>query len=130
MTLVDLGSGLGKVVLLAALLTGAEAVGVELDPRLVAHATEVAACLGLARAHFLQGDMRDTPLPRADVYYLFIPLRSSADVVALLAPIAQERAIRVFSQPLDERRVPFLRPSGAASYWLTMYESSRSGCGK
>ncbi len=44
-TFVDLGSGLGKVVLLVALLTGARAYGVEIDPRLVAHARAAAQAL-------------------------------------------------------------------------------------
>lgn len=123
-TLVDLGSGLGKVVLLAAFLTGAEAYGVEIDPRLVAHSSAAARALGLTNAHFVQGDIRTMTLPKADTYYLFIPLYRSADVVERLAPIAAERTIRVFSPPLDEKRVPFLRATGASSYWLTMYEST------
>jgi SAM-dependent methyltransferase len=129
-TLVDLGSGLGKVVLLAALLTGAEAWGLEIEPSLVAHARNAAATLGLDRAHFVQGDIRDAELPPADTYYLFIPLHRSADVVERLAPIAGARQIRVFSQPLDEKRVPFLRATGAMSYWLTMYESAPVDAGK
>jgi SAM-dependent methyltransferase len=123
-TLVDLGSGLGKVVLLAAFLTGAEAYGVEIDPHLVAHARAAAVALGLERAHFIHGDIRSAELPAADAYYLFIPLHRSSDVVERLAPVAKERAIRVFSPPLDEKRVPFLRRTGATSYWLTMYEST------
>jgi SAM-dependent methyltransferase len=126
-TLVDLGSGLGKVVLLAALLTGADAYGIEIDPQLVARSAEAANSLGLHSARFVQGDMRDAPLPPADAYYLFIPLQRSTDVVARLAPLATDRKIRVFSQPLDETRLPFLRASGASSYWLTMYESSPAG---
>src|ERR1700679_2728882 len=43
--LVDLGSGLGKVVLLTALLTGATARGVELQPALVGRARLAAARL-------------------------------------------------------------------------------------
>jgi hypothetical protein len=129
-TLVDLGSGFGKVVLLTALLTGADACGLELDPRLVAHAAAAAASLGLERAHFVHADLREAELPPADTYYQFIPLDRSADVVARLAPLAAARTFRVFSQPLDEQRVPFLRATGASSYWLTMYESRRGGSGK
>lgn len=126
-TLVDLGSGLGKVVLLAAFLTGAQAYGVEIDARLVAHAQAAAGALGLHGAHFVHGDIRHAALPAADAYYLFIPLHRSADVVERLASVAEERAIRVFSPPLDEKRVPFLRRTGATSYWLTMYESVNAG---
>jgi SAM-dependent methyltransferase len=124
-TLVDLGSGLGKVVLLAALLTGTRACGVEIDPHLVARAASAAASLGIANAQFLHGDIRHAAIPSADAYYLFIPLQHSEDVVERLAPVAAERSIRVLSQPLDEKRVPFLRASGASSYWLTMYESTQ-----
>jgi SAM-dependent methyltransferase len=123
-TLVDLGSGLGKVVLLAAFLTGADAYGIELDPHLVAHAEASALALGLERAHFLQGDIRSAELPDADAYYSFITLARPEDVIERLAPVAAERVIRVFSQPLDQKRVPFLRATGAASYWLSMYESA------
>jgi SAM-dependent methyltransferase len=125
-TLVDLGSGFGKVVLLTALLTGADAWGLELDPALVAHAEAAAASLGLGRAHFLCADLREAELPPADVYYQFIPLDRSADVVARLAVLATTRSFHVFSQPLDEKRVPFLRATGASSYWLTMYQSRPS----
>jgi SAM-dependent methyltransferase len=128
-TLVDLGSGLGKVVLLAALFTGADAYGIEIDPRLVTHATEAAEALDLRTAHFALGDIRDIEIPRADAYFLFIPLRRSADVVVRLAQVAAERPIRVFSPPLDESHVPFLRASGPSSYWLTMYESSLAHSG-
>jgi SAM-dependent methyltransferase len=122
-TLVDLGSGLGKVVLLAALFTGAEAYGLEIEPGLLAPARAAAATLGVRGAHFLQGDIRCCDIPPGDVYYLFIPLHRSADVVARLAPVAAERKIRVFAPPLDQNRIPFLRPTEATSYWLTMYES-------
>jgi hypothetical protein len=125
-TFVDLGSGFGKVVLLTALLTDADAYGLELDSRLVAHANAAAASLGLARAHFVHADLRDAELPEADTYYQFIPLPSAADVIARLAPLADARTFRVFSQPLDETRVPFLRPTLASSYWLTSYESRGS----
>jgi hypothetical protein len=122
-TLVDLGSGFGKVVLLTALLTRADAYGLEFDPRLVAHADAAASSLGLTRAHFLRADLREAELPEADTYYQFIPLDRPTDVIARLAPLAAERAFHVFSQPLDEKQVPFLRATFASSYWLTKYES-------
>jgi SAM-dependent methyltransferase len=122
-TLVDLGSGFGKVVLLTALLTDADAYGLELDPRLVAHAKAAASSLGLTRAHFLRADLREVDLPKADTYYQFIPFDRPADVIARLAPLAAVHAFQVFSQPLDERRVPFLRATVPSSYWLTRYET-------
>lgn len=120
-TFVDLGSGLGKVVLLVALLTGARAYGVELDSTLVTRARSAARSLRLDDAHFVQGDIRSAPLPPADVYYMYIPLTQSTGVVQRLEALAAERSIRLFSQALDLARLPWLRPGNAASYWLEMY---------
>jgi hypothetical protein len=122
---VDLGSGCGKAVLLAALLTGAQATGLELDPALVDHARAAAKGLGLdpARATFVEADLRRSPLPSADVYYMYIPFVGSAEVVARLAPIARARPIRLFSQALDLQALPWLRARGEGSYWLESYEA-------
>jgi protein-L-isoaspartate O-methyltransferase len=120
---VDLGAGLGKVVLLVALLTGARAWGVELDTQLMASAQSAARSLGLERAQFLHGDIRDVPLPPADAYYLFIPFLGSGAIAERLAPIAAQRKLLLFSQTLDLTELPWLRATGARSYWLEMYES-------
>ena len=122
--LVDLGSGFGKVVLLTTLLSGAHAHGIDLDPRLVAHAQGAAHSLQLERAHFMHGDIRTATLPVADVYYMFIPFLRSAEVITRLEPIAAERKLLLFSQALDVQRLPWLRRLGAASYWLEMYETT------
>lgn len=122
-TLVDLGSGLGKVVLLTALLSGANAIGVELDGALVAGARSAASALGLANASFIEGDLRSVPLPEADVYYMFIPLQRSAELLARLEPIAQRRRFLLFAQGLDLSQTPWLRKTGEASYWLERFEA-------
>jgi SAM-dependent methyltransferase len=121
-TFVDLGSGAGKVVLLVALLTGARAYGIEIDPKLVAHAQSAARLLGLENAHFIEGDTRACPLPRADVYYMYIPSLRSNALVSRLLPFTAERKTLLFSQPLDLTRLPWLRAGDAASNWLQMYE--------
>jgi SAM-dependent methyltransferase len=119
---VDLGSGLGKVVLLVALLTGAQAYGVELDSRRAGHARAAAEALELDNARFLDGDIRDVPLPLADVYYMYIPLMRSGAVAERLMRIAARKKIVLFAQPLDLTHLPWLKASTAASYWLEMYE--------
>ncbi|HVY25874.1 MAG TPA: methyltransferase domain-containing protein [Polyangiaceae bacterium] len=121
--LVDLGSGLGKVVLLAALLTGAQAVGIELDAELVAAARAAASALQLQGTRFIQGDLREVPLPEADVYYMFIPLARSSELLQRLEPLARRRRIVLFSQEIDLARAPWLRRTGAGSYWLARFES-------
>jgi SAM-dependent methyltransferase len=125
-TFVDLGSGLGKVTLLVALLTGARTCGVEIDPGLVGRARTAARSLGIEHAEFLEGDIRDAPLPSADVYYLYIPVAQSDAVVARLAECAAARRIRVFSPALDLKGLPWLKRRDVASYWLAMYEGEVS----
>jgi len=121
-TFVDLGSGLGKVVLLAALLTGARVYGVEIDPVLVSHARSAARSLRLDNAHFIEGDIRSISLPPADVYYMYIPVIHPAEVVARLMPFTAERRILLFSQALNLQHLPWLRAAHESSYWLEMYE--------
>ncbi len=121
---VDLGAGLGKVVLLVALLTGARAWGLELDSALVAGAQSAARSLELERAQFVQGDICQAALPPADVYYMFIPCLGSAAVAERLAPIAAQRKLLLFSQALDLTALPWLRATGERCYWLQMYEST------
>jgi len=122
-TFVDLGSGLGKVVLLVALLTGARACGVELDPQLVSQARSAARSLRLDDAHFIEGDIRECPLPQADVYYMYSPMTHPTPVVARLEEFARERSLFLFSQALDLTELPWLRARNAASYWLEKYEA-------
>jgi SAM-dependent methyltransferase len=122
-TFVDLGAGLGKVVLLVALLTGARAYGVEIDPHLVRHAHAAARSLRLDDAHFIEGDIRRAPLPSADVYYMYIPLAHPASVVGRLPTSAANERVLVFAQAMDLTHLPWLRRSRASSYWLEMYEA-------
>jgi SAM-dependent methyltransferase len=119
-SLVDLGSGRGKVVLLAAALTGARGLGIEIDARLVERARAAAASLGLTRATFEVGDVREVEIPAADVYFMFIPALRSTELAARLEPIAARRRILLFSQALEG--VPWLRRTGAASHWVVAYE--------
>jgi SAM-dependent methyltransferase len=121
-TFVDLGSGVGKVVLVVALLTGAIAHGIELDPVLVERARASARALGLENARFVEGDMRDVALPAADVYYMYIPVIHSRDLAARVATAAADRKALLFAQPLDVTHLSWRRVDRGASYWLAMYE--------
>lgn len=67
--LADLGSGDGRVVLLAGLYT--EAVGLELDPGLVAAARARAMSLGLGRAQFEAADFLAADLNRFDILFIY-----------------------------------------------------------
>lgn len=71
--LVDLGSGLGHVPMLASLCTGARAIGVEWQPSHVDAARRAAFRLKLQRVTFLAQDARDADLSRGTVFFLYTP---------------------------------------------------------
>ncbi len=69
----DLGSGDGRIVILAAQKFGAEAVGVEIDPELYKQSVARIAELGLEkRAKILHEDMFDVSMRHATVVTLYL----------------------------------------------------------
>ncbi len=98
-TLVDLGSGLGHVPLLASMLTGASSQGIEVEAAYVASAAECARNLQLSRVEFLCGDARTADLTGGTVFYLYSPFTGSilADVLRRLRNESLARAIKVCS---------------------------------
>jgi SAM-dependent methyltransferase len=69
----DLGSGDGRIVVLAAQKYGARGVGIELDPRLVAMSREVAREGEVeARVTFIQGDLFAADLSQATVVTMWL----------------------------------------------------------
>lgn len=95
--LCDLGSGLGWVVIVSALLSGARGLGVELEPIYSAYASACAERLNLGGLRFLTGDAREAPLSAANVFYLYTPFRGQLlqHMLERLAHEAQTRPIRV-----------------------------------
>jgi hypothetical protein len=95
--LVDLGSGLGHVPLLASICTRARSVGVELEPVYVACARRSAATLNLKNATFIQQDARAAELTNGTVFYMYTPFSGNL-LRAVLDSLQQEgtrRDIRV-----------------------------------
>ena len=95
--LVDLGSGLGHVPMLAALCTGARALGVEWQPAYVACAQRAARALGLEAVRFVAADARDADLSAGTVFFLYTPFGGSVlrAVLDALRAQAARRPIRV-----------------------------------
>jgi hypothetical protein len=95
--LVDLGSGLGHVPLLAAICTSARSVGVELQPAYVGVARRSAHALGLTGATFVQQDARSVDLSAGTFFYLYTPFTGAilSSVLDSLRREAAGRAIRV-----------------------------------
>lgn len=95
--LMDLGSGLGHVPLLAAICTGARCIGVELETAYVECARRCAATLDLGNATFIQQDAREADLSSATVFYLYTPFKGGMldGMLALLRKEADMREIRL-----------------------------------
>lgn len=93
----DLGSGLGRVVILVSLLSGARAVGVEREPAYCEYAERCARTLQVPRVEFLLADAREAPLSDGTVFFLYTPFRGALleQVLERLRRIARERPIRV-----------------------------------
>jgi hypothetical protein len=94
--LIDIGSGLGHVPILASIWTGARAIGVELEPAYVACARRVAESLRLKSVTFLRQDACATDFSIGNVFYLYTPfsgaiLRATLDLLQCEA----KRAIRI-----------------------------------
>ena len=69
----DLGSGDGRIVILAAQKYGARGVGVEIDPRLVEMARQTAREGEVAdRVTFIEGDLFTTDISNATVVMLYL----------------------------------------------------------
>lgn len=123
--LVDLGSGLGKVVILVHLLTGARARGIELQANLVARAREAAAHVG-AEVRFDQGDVREADLREGTVFFLYLPFTGAAlgEVLGKLRAVGARRRIVVCTLGLDLARLaPWLAPRPVDAFWLSVYDS-------
>lgn len=71
--LVDLGSGLGHVPLLASICSGARGIGIERDAGHVDCARRCAASLQLQRVEFIAQDARAARLSAGTLFYLYTP---------------------------------------------------------
>lgn len=84
-TVLDIGSGVGKFCVAAALAGRAKYVGIEQRSRLVTVSRELAACLGVAeRASFIHGTFGSSYIPEFDAYYLYNPFGEN-----LFGPLSQ-----------------------------------------
>lgn len=95
--LVDLGSGLGQVPVLAAICTGARCIGIEWESAHVECAQRCARALNLDQVTFVQGDVRMADLSAGTVFYLYTPFEGAMlrDVLDMLRAEAATRAIRI-----------------------------------
>jgi hypothetical protein len=95
--LIDFGSGLGHVPLLASICTEARCIGIERDEAYVRSARQCAAALNLKNAAFLQQDAREADLSAGTVFYFYTPFTGTIlrAVLDSLRREAERREIRV-----------------------------------
>jgi len=94
---VDLGSGLGQVVMLVNLLTGARARGIEIEPAYCEYARGCASGLGLGDVGFITADAREADYSEGTVFFLYTPFTGEMmqAVLGRLKEEALRRRIRV-----------------------------------
>jgi hypothetical protein len=95
--LVDFGSGLGQLSIVASILTGARALGIELEHAYVERASECARNLRLDSVTFLQADAREADLSSGTVFHLYTPFTGSIlrTVLNRLEQESQNRPITI-----------------------------------
>lgn len=95
----DLGSGLGQVVILIHLLTGAAARGVEYEPAYWRYAETCASHLHLSNVQFINQDARMGDYSRGTVFFMYTPFEGSMleEMLAILQKEAAKRVIRIFT---------------------------------
>jgi SAM-dependent methyltransferase len=122
---VDLGAGLGRPALLAHLLSGARAVGVELQPHLVDHARTATARLGLDTVQFFVADAASGDIPDGTVYFIYASFNGAAlaRVLDRLQRIAAQSRIVLCAVGFDVRE-SWLIERRSTSPELVFYDSA------
>ena len=123
---VDIGSGPGRAAALVHLVTGASAIGIEIQPGLVVRMRALAARLPLSRIACVHGDAAELTgyIMIGSVFFLYCPFSGDrlAKVIADLESIAQTRMIRVCCVDLPPLAYPWLRLETATEE-LAIYRS-------
>jgi hypothetical protein len=125
---VDVGSGLGRAAMLVHLLTGAGAIGLEVQPALALAARDLASRLHLSRVSCVNGDATRLTgfITIGSVFFLYCPFGGDrlASVLADLEAIARTRIIRVCAVDLPLPPCPWLTIQGQHSGNLAIYRST------
>lgn len=125
---VDVGSGLGRAAALVHLLTGAAAIGLEIQPRLVHAARDLATRLLVSRVSCVEGDAAQLAgiITIGSVFFLYCPFSGERlmKVLAELESIARTRMIRVCCVDLPLPPCPWLELEPQRSEDLAIYRST------
>ena len=127
----DLGSGLGNVALLVALLSPAQVCGVEFERRYCHHARQLAAELGLTTVNFINADVRHVDLSAGTIFFMFTPFKGKImrTVLERLARTAAARPLTICSYGTSTHTLaeqPWLQitdPAADNEYRLAVFKS-------
>jgi SAM-dependent methyltransferase len=125
---VDVGAGLGRATMLVHLLTGAGAVGLEIQPELARSARDLSARLGLARVPCVEGDAARLTafMVTGSVFFLYCPFGGArlAKVLDDLEAIARTRPLSVCCVDLPLPPTPWLVRTTDPSDSLQIHRST------
>jgi SAM-dependent methyltransferase len=125
---VDVGSGLGRAAVLVHLLTGAGAIGLEVQSALVLASRRLAARLRLSHVSCVNGDATKLAelITVGSVFFLYCPFGGDrlAKVLAELESIARTRTIRICAVDLPLPPCPWLTLQSRPSGNLAIYRST------
>ena len=125
---VDVGSGVGRAAAFVHLLTGAGAIGIEIQPRLVRAGRELAARLLVSRVSCVEGDAARLTgfIAVGSVFFLYCPFSGErlAKVLADLEQIARARPIRICCVDLPLPPCTWLESGVSLGNDLTIYRSN------
>jgi hypothetical protein len=125
---VDVGSGVGRAAALACLLTGASAIGVEIQPHLARASRELAARVGLPGLSVIEGDATRLAgsLASGTVFFFFCPFSGERLAATLdrLEPLARARPIRVCAVDVPLPPRAWLAPLAPPDRDLEVYRSA------
>jgi SAM-dependent methyltransferase len=126
-TIVDLGSGPGRATAFLHLMTGAGAIGIEIQTELVRAAQSVASRLYLSRVSTIRGDAAALAgfMMLGSVFFLYCPFSGARLETVLdgLAPIALTRQMRICCVGLPLLTRPWLTPQPGPDEDLVVYRS-------
>lgn len=122
--LVDLGSGLGRVLFIAHLVSGARATGVEIQGHLVHTSRAKAAAINLPIS-IIHGNAAEN-VPEGSVFFMYAPFNGPMleSVLARLENIAQRRRIALCTVGLELGEVPWLARRSTSCPSLMLHSSA------
>jgi hypothetical protein len=128
---VDVGSGLGLVPTLVSLLSGAAAIGIEIQPSYCRHADECVRRLNLPNVRFVCQDARHADFSVGTVFYMYTPFKGAMlrQVLERLHAEGRRRRIRlctygpIVSEAVQEPWLPAFERSQPAQGPIAVFHS-------